>query len=571
MYPPSHFRSLTLVTLTLIAMCAGYAGATAGVTDVPVYRPDAGIWRFEKTVPPPVATDGTDTPAGMRDWSFEPNVRVHPPEGGEHIWPDIAMAEDGTVAIAWMDDHAAGGYHIFYTFSTDGGLTWAPPERVDDRTTGSYSKFVTLAFTPSGTAVAVWEDDRAGQINLYFSKRTGSPGAPWTPSLRINTAGGPPSGSDFMNASLAVLDESRYFVAWTDWREGVFYQVYCRCTRDGGDTWEVERRVSDEIGYQPVAGDPCLVVDPIPSAPGAEVLYCVTNDWRGNVPGGRYPNVFFYRSFDGGSTWSVGVMVNDIAPLYQQGSSHALVRLNDGALAAGWLNNPDLALNHFRVSRSTDQGTSWEASVQVDEPAPGGTGVYSAIATDGTNLYAAFDLYATSWDAWFRASPDGGTQWPDPSVRMDDDLAGAATGSPVLAAPRPISVPPSRSLDVHAAWQDNRSPGYNWKIYATHASLSGQGIPESRIPASLAGLRVYPNPSHAGAAVNLFSTAPAAPSRLAIVDVAGRTVCRLDLASGRTAWDGRDANGRLVPAGRFWVRSPTADRATAGVPLVRLR
>jgi hypothetical protein len=571
MYLSSHFRSLTLVILTLIAMCAASAAASPSVADAPVHRPDAGIWRFEKAVPPPAAVVGADVPAVVRDASFDPSVRVHPQEGGEHIWPDIAMAEDGTVGVAWMDDHVAGSYHIFYTFSTDGGLTWATPERVDDRTTGAYSKFVTLAFTPSGTAVAVWEDDRSGQINLYFSKRAGSPGTPWTPSLRINTAGSPPSGGDFMNPSLAVLDEQRYFVAWTDWREGVFYQVYCRCTRDGGATWGVERRVSDEIGYQPVAGDPCLAVNPADPDPGAEVLYCVTNDWRGNVPGGRYPNAYFYRSLDGGLTWSVGAMVNDIDALYQQVSSHALVRLDDGALAAGWMNNPNSGLAHFRVSRSTNQGASWAASVQVDEPSAGGTGTQSAIATDGTNLYAAFDLYSTSWDAYFRASPNGGAQWPGASARMDDDVTGAATGSPVLAAPHPIIVPPSRSLDICAAWQDNRSPGYNWKIYATHGSLSGQGVPESGIPASMANLRVVPNPSHAGAEVILFSTAPAVPSRVAIFDAAGRAVCRLALASGGTVWDGHDAFGRIVPAGCYWIRPSAADRHSAGVPLVRLR
>jgi hypothetical protein len=571
---PSRSLGLTLVSLTLVAVCAGSAVASPGVAGAPVYRSDAGVWRFEKSVPPPLADARIDTPAGTRDWSFDPNVCVHPQETGEHIWPDIVVAEDGTVAVAWMDEHAAGGYHIFYTFSTNGGLTWAPPERVDDRTAGSYSKFVTLAFTPLGTAVAVWEDDRSGQINLYFSKRTGTPGTPWTPNLRINTTGGPPSGGDFMDASLAVLDEQRYFVAWTDWREGVYYQVYCRCTRDGGTTWGVERRVSDGLGYQPVAGDPCLVVDPNATGSGAEVLYCVTNDWRGYAPGGRYPNVFFYRSLDGGLTWSVGVMVNDIEPLYQQSSSHALVRLDDGALAAAWFNNPDMTLNHFRVSRSANLGVTWGASVQVDEPSGGGTGVYSSIATDGSYLYAAFDSYSTSWDAYFRASPSGGAAWPDPSIRMDDDLTGAATGNPVIAA--------TRSIEVHAAWQDNRAPGYNWKIFATRGSLTGQGVPEPAIPSSVAGLRIFPNPSPAGAAVILLATAPTAPSRVAIFDATGRTVRWLDLEAGGTIWDGRDAFGRIVPAGRFWIRPAaayqpsatghgTAREPSAGVPLVRMR
>jgi len=607
MHPSAHSLSLALLTLALLAMCAPSAVASAGVADTPVYQPDPGIWRFPKPGPPPLAAGGTDAPAGgtddaagWRDWTFAPNMCVHPPESGEHIWPDIAVAEDGTVGIAWMDNHAAGGYHIFYTFSSDGSATWAPVERVDDRASGSYSKFVTLAFTPAGAAIAVWEDDRSGQINLYFSKRTGTPGTPWTPNLRINTAGSPPSGADFMNPSLAVLDEERFFVAWTDWREGVFHQVYCRGTRDGGATWGVERRISDGLGYQPVAGDPCLIVDPTVLYPGAEVLYCVTNDWRGDVPGGRYPNVYFYRSFDGGLTWSVGVMVNDVESLYQQTSSHAMVRLEDGALAAGWLNNSDLTLSHFCVSRSTDQGATWLPSVQVDEPSGGGTGTYSAIATDGAYLYAAYDQYATSWDAHFRASPNGGADWPEASVRIDDDATGAATGNPVLAAPRASIVPQPRSMEVYAAWQDNRAPGYNWKIFATRGSLAGQGVPEAATFVSRADLRVCPNPSPAGTAVMLSAVAatmsggrarPSAlaaagasgtPARVGIFDAAGRAIRWLDLAAGGTVWDGRDAFGRVVPAGRFWIRAagapglspasggPSAD-PSASVPVVRLR
>jgi hypothetical protein len=563
---------VALVALVLIAGFAGNAAAGPGAVNAPVHRPEAGIWRFEKSVPPPAMRAGMDMPAGMRDWSFDPSLRVHPPETGEHIWPDIAIGEDGTVGVAWMDDHASGGYRIFYTYSTDEGASWATPERVDDRTAGAYSKFVSLGFTPSGTAVAVWEDDRNGQINLYFSKRTGAPGQPWTPNLRVNTAGSPPSGGDFMNGSLAVLDEQRYFVAWADWREGVYYQVYMRGTSDGGATWGTEHRISDELGYQPVAGDPCLIVDPNFFDPGEEVLYCVTNDWRGYAPGGRLPNVYFYRSVNGGASWSTGVRVNDVEDGFQQTSSHALVKLDDGALAAGWLNNPDWMLNHFCVGRSVNAGASWSPGVRVDEPSSGGTGTYSAIATDGSYVYAAFDRYSTSWDAFFRASPNGGADWPDASVRIDDDATGAATGNPVIAAPHPIFVPPGRSLEVYAAWQDNRAPGYNWKIYATHGEVTGQGVPESYAAARGLALRIAPNPSRAGAAVSLIPATSGAPCRVAIFDAAGRAVRSLDLAPGGAVWDGRDAFGRVVPAGRFWIRPATvADHAAAGLPLVRLR
>ncbi len=572
------------VVLALV-LCGVASGAPPGSplawgNDTPRFNRGAGVWTLPRALPLPPAASGpaeacgehalSPMPAGNRPatWVFSPNVRVHPDESGNHLWPDIARAADGTLGVAWMDDHAAGGYHIFYSSSTDDGVSWSGPERVDDRTAGTYSKFVSLAFTPGGTAVAVWEDDRSGQIQIYFSKRDPSGGGtPWTPNQRVNTAGGSPSGADFMNGSLAILDEQRYFVAWTDWREGAFYQVYGRGTWDGGHTWGAERRISDGLGYQPVAGDPCVIFDPASGPePGEETLYCLTNDWRGYAPGGRYPNVYFYRSADGGATWSVGVRANDIEPYYQQGSSHALVCLDDGRLACGWLNNSDLTLHHFRVCLSPDSGVTWDASVQVDEVAPGGTGTYSSIASDGEALFAAFDIYQSDWDAYFRASPDGGTTWPDAMVQMDDNPGSEATGNPVLVATGPLA--------VHAAWQDGRAPGYNWKIYAAAGLSVGSGIEDGTSHFTLTW-GVSPNPSCGNAAVRMtcegvFHDRVGDAATLALYDAAGRRLRAWTLSGQPILWDGRDAHGHTVPAGCYWLRD-SAGRERAGIPLIRVR
>jgi hypothetical protein len=552
-------RTSILSVLVLLTCVPSLAGAAP-----PVYRTQANIWTIEKAVPPPAVTAAGETPGdGTRAWTFTPNVRLHPAETGQHLWPDIAVAEDGTIGAAWMDEHAAGGFHIFYTFSIDGGATWSTPERVDDRTVGSYCKFVSIAFTPHGTALAVWEDDRVGTgMNLFFSKRDGAPGSPWHASQRVNTTGGGPTIYDFMNGSLAVLDDDRYFVAWTDWREGILNQVYMRATRDGGATWTTESRISDEIGFEPVAGSPCLILDPNATTPGAEVLYCVTDDWRGYAPGGRYPNVYFYRSVDGGATWSTGVRANEIESGYQQTSSHGLVKLDDGSLAAGWLNSPTGTNYHYRVCRSTDGGAHWTASVQVDDSG-NGTGTYSSIATDGAYLYAGYDLYTTSWDAYFRASPNGGASWPDAGLRMDDDVTGAAAQNTVLAAPRMAVLPGARSLEVYAAWSDNRQPSYDWKVYFSKGTDAGQGViaPE---PHALT-LRAFPNPSRVGGSVLLTRAA----GEIAIFDAAGRAIRVLAPNSGGVVWDGRDALGRPVAAGCYRLRAPGSGER--GMALVRLR
>lgn len=504
-------------------------------------------------------------------WAFSPSVTANAADNGQHLWPDIALGSQGLVGVAWMDDHAPGGYHIFFAASSDGGATWSEPEKIDSRTTGAYSKFVQLAFTPRGIPIAVWEDDRGGAISVYLSRRDpDNGGTPWTPEVRVNTAGSPPSSSDFMNPSLAVLDEQRYFVAWTDWREGPFHQVYMRATPDGGATWSAESRISDEIGYQPVAGDPCLIPDPAPQTPGQEVLHCVMNDWRGNVPGGRYPDVFYSRSSNGGQTWSTGVRINDVTSYYQQTSSRALVLLHDGSLAAGWFSG-DLSLSTYRCCVSTNQGVSWNPSVRVDDPSLGGTDTYSALASAGSTVFAAFGCYQGTWNLYFRPSYDGGRTWTEPVTRIDDDASGATTQNGVLAA--------RSSTEVYAVWQDSRPGPGSWKTYTARGVRDITDLPEAEAERFAFGPPRWiasPNPARIGETVRFrpvgWAVDPAdreSAACISITDVRGRVVRRLSMAVPGVSWDGRDEAGRPVASGMYWARFP--EPSASSVRLVRIR
>jgi hypothetical protein len=274
----------------------------------------------------------------------------------------------------------------------------------------------------------------------------------------------------------------------------------------------------------------------------------VTNDWRGNVPGGRYPNVYFYRSTDGGVSWTIGVRVNDIEPLYQQVSSHALVRLLDGTLTAGWLNNSGAA-SHFRTSVSTDQGVTWSASVQVD---PSGTGTYSSVAAIDNWVFAAFQVNEASWNSYFRASEDGGRTWTEEACRMDDAPGETAVANPVIAAISPVK--------VHAAWSDGRPPGTAWKIYASEGDRRVTGVDSPGAPAGAPRLSLVcaPNPSAPGIPVRIRIAAPASGNppigALRIYDPGGRCLRSLSMGGPEVIWDGTDRLGRPVTPGIYWVR-----------------
>ncbi len=99
------------------------------------------------------------------------------------------------------------------------------------------------------------------------------------------------------------------------------------------------------------------------------------------------------------------------------------------------------------------------------------------------------------------------------------------------------------------------------------------GVVGAAAPAGLdpaadhAGLRlsIRPNPATAGTSV-LYRLERTADVRLEVVDAAGRCVRTLETgarpAGDRAArWDGRDADGRAVPAGVYWVRAEILGRS----------
>ena len=559
-------KALLVVSLGLAITSNAMADPAASSSPRAIHSSITNTWKIDRRSPGPgesVAPWISELDSGAASaraclWDFTPNVPAHPPLSGQAIWQDIEVSPDGSkIGIVWMDDHTFS-YHVYYAQSTDDGTTWSsPPEVVDTRVGGNLSRFPDLEFAPSGIPVVIWEDDRQGTsgMNVYISRRTGG-APPWSTNIRVNDAGTPPGLSDFMNSSLAILTETHFFVAWTDWREGPLYQVYMSSTTNSGATWSTPAvRVSDELGFDPVAGDPNLAVDPT-SNPSSASLICLTNDWRGDVPGGRYPNVFAYRSTNGGASWSTGVQVNDVSAFYQQVTGHSIVILNNGTRTAGWFNSPTAGDDHLHTNVSTNQGVTWSLSVPAD---PAGSGVYPSIASNGTWVFAAFDSYRNGWDIYFRASPDGGRSWTEDACRIDDDATGAPSQTPVIAI--------GPTSKAYATWMDGR-PGFGtWKTYTTRVTSQVTAVePLASAPAQ-GILQCSPNPSYAGSPVRIVL--PYGDGRVQIFDTAGRLVREVASSSGEAHWDGKDSGGKESAPGVYFL-SLREDQRIQG-ELIRVR
>ena len=91
-------------------------------------------------------------------------------------------------------------------------------------------------------------------------------------------------------------------------------------------------------------------------------------------------------------------------------------------------------------------------------------------------------------------------------------------------------------------------------------------VPDDELPAVAGGVlqRNFPNPFNPSTQI-VFSLERPAAVQLAVYDASGRQVAalldaRFEPGRHEAAWDGRDDDGRLVPAGVYFARLQTGDR-----------
>src|SRR3972149_2485468 len=105
-----------------------------------------------------------------RIWRFSQNVRVNDdPTNASQYTPSLAF-ENGSVYIAWYDDRNKD-FDIFYSTGRLENNNWKFDKniRINDDTGNTDQMHPSIAVR-NGEIFAVWEDEREGASNIYFSK-----------------------------------------------------------------------------------------------------------------------------------------------------------------------------------------------------------------------------------------------------------------------------------------------------------------------------------------------------------------------------------------------------------------
>ena len=146
---------------------------------------------------------------------------------------------------AWQDGH---DYGIFYSRSTDNGLTWSanfdlrPPD-------SSFGEWSNISVNERGDLVACWMDYRFAPPLSFtgdiFYRISSDSGMPWQDEVQITD----------LHTSMApdvAWQESTMAIAYMDYRDSWYSdEIYLRKSTDNGENWLPEERMTnDSLGSE---------------------------------------------------------------------------------------------------------------------------------------------------------------------------------------------------------------------------------------------------------------------------------------------------------------------------------
>jgi len=312
---------------------------------------------------------------------------------GSHISLDVL----GNIYVAYMTAHNnLTDWDIYFTKSTNGGSSFTPPIIVNDSSEIYHQKYCAIAVDSAGQNVyVVWQDWRNLQYepDIYFSRSTDG-GVTFLPGVRVN------DDIDTTNQWFPVIacDNSgqNVYVAWMDNRDTLHgWDVYFSRSTDYGQTFEANYPINDTIttgstpqdypsvyykdgiiyavwhdGRDPSGGyfaksidngvsfGPNILVTDDPWATGyyssitvddSTNVYIVWRDYRNYDPYGH--EIYFAFSDDSGQTFNPNVLVNDHEGVVSAWDWNPSVCVNDsGEVFVAWSSTRnDPSLTNFDI------------------------------------------------------------------------------------------------------------------------------------------------------------------------------------------------------------------------------
>jgi hypothetical protein len=288
--------------------------------------------------------------------------------------------------------------------SVDSGSTWSNGTYFGLAGSKAQDKHWVAIDNSTNTIYVTWTQfDEYGSAltsdssNILFSKSTDG-GLSWTPAKRINQKAG-----DCIDSSLTtegavptVGPNGEIYVAWAG-PEGLVFDR----SIDGGQTWLSKDIQIDSMkagwsfnvpGISRCNGLPVTVCD-ISQSPFRGTIYV---NWTDQRNGSDNTDVFIAKSTDGGNTWSKPIKINDDTSGKHQFMSWLTIDAENGHLYAVFYDRRNYSDNRTDVylAHSADGGISWVNERISEKPF---LPVSSVFFGDYTHLVARGGMVRPIW------------------------------------------------------------------------------------------------------------------------------------------------------------------------------
>ncbi len=441
----------------------------------------------------------------------------------------ISRKNPNLVLAAWRDfrygSDPAANRRVGYSYSTNGGLTWANSQLLDstalpnltrnsdpvitvDTAGNFYIAVIAIPFTGgNGLTLAVYKSTNGGVTfpQAFICSQTGSEDKEWFTTDLTPT-------SPFVNS---------LYISWTSFSLG---GIRLTKSTNGGVNW---------------SSPPVAVSNPAASVQGSNI--CVSRNGQVNVVWFGFSSdaeVTFDRSTDGGTTFNASDVIVATGT-FPSG-------LPNGVNSFPWIavdNSTGPRSGHIYITfcdnrngdadifftRSTNNGVNWSAPTRINNDAIGNGKIqyWPVIAVNETGNIAVMFMDTrntannTMIEAWVARSLDGGNTFTNELVSNE---------------PSPTAIPGSNvrfgdyidvdyvGQNIVPVWTDERAGGFNMDIYTSEITeLLATGNNSNTIPEDFVLNQNYPNPFNPSTVIS-FGLPSASEVTIEIYNTMGQLV-----------------------------------------------
>ena len=436
-----------------------------------------------------------------------PDFKVNDDQGSaRQLFSSISTDNSGNFVITWVD-YRDSGWDIFaQRYSSDGSAQGANFKVNDVQNSAEqYYPGPAIASDSSGNFVITWMDGRNGQYGLnpdIYAQRYSSTGAALGANFKVNGD----VGTDQTGPAISMDVDGDFIIAWTDFRDGMYSNIYAQRYSGDGNTEGTNFKVNNDQGSTHNA--PYICTD-------GSGNFVIT--WKDERNGYMDADIYAQRYASNGTALGTNFKVNDEQNNMQSVPSISADYIGNFVITWHDYRNPNRDRDIYAQRYSSD-GSAFGANFKVNDDQGGVNHGNPSVSTNSSGDFVI------TWEDKRNGGPHIYAQ------RYTSD--GSVMGSNFRVtntSPDNQTLPDVQLWNgwIYNTWTVDPTSGYKYDIWANIISwdnpteVSDKEL--TQVPASFVLGQNYPNPFNPSTTIS-YSLQKSGAVNLTIYDMLGREI-----------------------------------------------